>query len=130
MPIVDLSDIPGGERIEADVCIIGSGPAGSTIPRELDGSHLNVVLVENGGRQRQADVDALNEIESIGWARVADQWLVRNRVLGGSSTTWTGRCAPFDEIDYEAREWVPYSGWPLRADELTPFLIRSAPYLG
>jgi choline dehydrogenase-like flavoprotein len=59
-----------------------------------------------------------------------DQWLVRNRMLGGSSNTWTGRCAPFDEIDYEARNWVQYSGWPFTAGELEPFLQRAAPYLG
>ena len=130
MPIVDLRDIPVGENMEADVCIVGSGPAGSTIARELDSKRLRVIVVESGGIERNADVDSLNEIENIGRARVMDQWLVRNRMLGGSSNTWTGRCAPFDEIDYEARNWVPYSGWPFTAGEVEPFLKRAAPYLG
>ena len=51
-------------------------------------------------------------------------------MLGGSSNTWTGRCAPFDCIDYETREWVPYSGWPFKASEMEVFLQRAAPYLG
>jgi choline dehydrogenase-like flavoprotein len=59
-----------------------------------------------------------------------DQWLVRNRMLGGTSNTWAGRCAAFDEIDYEPRDWVPHSGWPFKADELTPYLSRSASRLG
>src|SRR5437773_2846365 len=130
MPIVDLRDIPAGENIEADICIVGSGPAGATIARELDRNRLRVIVVESGGTERDADVDALNEIENVGRARVMDQWLVRNRMLGGSSNTWTGRCAPFDDIDYEARDWVQYSGWPFRADEMEPFLNRAAPYLG
>jgi choline dehydrogenase-like flavoprotein len=100
MPIVDLRDIPVAEKIEADICIVGSGPAGSTIARELDSKRLRIVVVESGGIARNADADSLNEIENIGRARVMDQWLVRNRMLGGSSNTWTGRCAPFDEIDY------------------------------
>jgi choline dehydrogenase-like flavoprotein len=130
MPIVDLRDIPVAEKIEADICIVGSGPAGSTIARELDSKRLRIVVVESGGIARNADVDSLNEIENIGRARVMDQWLVRNRMLGGSSNTWTGRCAPFDEIDYEARNWVQYSGWPFTAGEMEPFLQRAAPYLG
>ncbi len=130
MPIVDLRDIPTGETIEADLCIIGSGPAGSTIARELDSERVRVVVVESGDTERSPEADALNEIESIGRPRVMDQWLVRNRILGGSSHTWTGRCAPFDRIDYEKRDWVPYSGWPITADEMMPFLDRAAPYLG
>jgi choline dehydrogenase-like flavoprotein len=130
MPIIELSEIPIDEKIEADICIVGSGPAGATIARELDSKRLRVIVVESGGTERYAEVDALNEIESVGRARVMDQWLVRNRMLGGSSNTWTGRCAPFDEVDYEARDWVPYSGWPLTADEMEPYLDRAAPYLG
>ena len=47
MPIIDLSDIPSGEKIEADICIVGSGPAGTTIARELDGKRLRVVVERN-----------------------------------------------------------------------------------
>jgi len=130
MPIVDLRDIPAGETIAADLCIIGSGPAGATICRELDSPRLRIVVLESGGLERSADADSLNEIESIGRPRVMDQWLVRNRMLGGSSNTWTGRCAPFDRIDYEARDWVPHSGWPIKAEDLEPYLNRTAPYLG
>jgi choline dehydrogenase-like flavoprotein len=37
---------------------------------------------------------------------------------------------PFDAIDYEARLWVPESGWPVTAEEMRPYLDRAAPYLG
>jgi choline dehydrogenase-like flavoprotein len=130
LPIVDLRSVPETENISVEVCIVGSGPAGATIARELENSGLRVALVESGGLERQAEADDLNKIESIGWPRVADQWLVRNRMLGGSSNTWTGRCAPFDEIDFETRDWVPHSGWPITRNDLIPFLERSAPHLG
>jgi choline dehydrogenase-like flavoprotein len=134
MPILDSSGFAGDDALpdllRCDVCIIGAGPAGITIARELSGTQLRIILLESGGAERQEETDALNEIESVGWPRVMDQWLVRNRIVGGSSSTWTGRCAPFDEIDLQVRDWVPYSGWPLEIDHLTPYLDRSAKYLG
>jgi choline dehydrogenase-like flavoprotein len=130
MPVRDLRAISSDERIEADFCIVGSGPAGATIALELARTRAKVLLVESGGLTRDTGTDALNEIENIGWPRVMDQWLVRNRMLGGTSNTWAGRCAAFDDIDYEPRDWVPHSGWPFKADELTPYLSRSASRLG
>ena len=122
MPILDSSAFAGSSalptRLRCDVCIIGTGPAGITIARELSGTPLRVTILESGGAERQEETDALNEIESVGWPRVMDQWLVRNRIVGGTSSTWDGRCAPFDEIDLQFRDWVPYSGWPFRMDDL------------
>nr|WP_042671067.1 GMC family oxidoreductase [Methylobacterium sp. B34] len=132
MPLFDLfSDPPEcAEHItECDVCIIGSGPAGSTIARELSDTKARIVVLESGGFDRNASVDALNEIENIGRPR-EEQWAVRNRIVGGSSHTWGGRCAPFDEIDFENRTWVPDSGWPISLKELFPYFERSAHYLG
>ena len=134
MPIIDSSAFADSDalpdRIRCDVCIIGTGPAGMTIARELSGTPLRVTLLESGGQERQEEVDALNEIENVGWPRALDQWTVRNRIMGGSSHTWTGRCAPFDEIDFRARDWVPYSGWPFDLADLTTYIDRSAEYLG
>ena len=113
-----------------DVCIIGSGPAGVAVAAELSGNGLRIVLLESGGHVRQDFADALDEVENVGWPRVEDQWLVRNRIVGGTSHTWSGRCVPFDAIDYEARSWVPESGWPVTAEEVRPYLDRAAPYLG
>jgi choline dehydrogenase-like flavoprotein len=134
MPILDSSAFVGSDAIpdalRCDVCIIGTGPAGMTIARELSGTSLRVTLLESGGAERQEEVDTLNEIESVGWPRVMDQWLVRNRVVGGSSNTWTGRCAPFDDIDFQSRDWVPYSGWPFTINDMMPYIDRSSKYLG
>jgi choline dehydrogenase-like flavoprotein len=51
---------------------------------------------------------------------------VRCRVLGGSSHAWTGKSAAFDHVDFAAREWVPYSGWPFGLETLGPYLDRAA----
>jgi choline dehydrogenase-like flavoprotein len=132
--MIDSSAFAGADALpdllRCDICIIGTGPAGATIARELSNTPLRVTVLESGGTERQKEKDALNEIESIGWPREMDQWLVRNRVAGGTSGTWGGRCAPFDEIDLEARDWIPYSGWPFKMDELAPYFDRSANHLG
>lgn len=132
MPIIDLdsdaaSSLP---KLECDICIIGSGPAGSTLARELADTDHRVFLLESGSFLRSPETDQLNEVENIGRPRIADQWSVRNRMIGGSSYTWGGRCASFDDIDFEGRSWVPGSGWPIGVSDLYPYLVRSAPYLG
>jgi choline dehydrogenase-like flavoprotein len=109
---------------------VGSGPAGSTLAQELSNTGIQVTMLESGGRERDADTDTLNDIENVGRARVEDQWAVRNRILGGSSHTWGGRCAGFDDIDFEERSWVSGSGWPIAMEDMEPFLDRSAAHLG
>jgi hypothetical protein len=59
-----------------------------------------------------------------------NQAVLRNRVFGGTSQSWTGRCTPLDDIDFKVRPWVPHSGWPLARSELAPYFDRTAPYLG
>ncbi|WP_375401449.1 FAD-dependent oxidoreductase [uncultured Amnibacterium sp.] len=112
------------------MCIVGTGPAGATLAAELSGSGLRVTLLESGDVDRRHENDGLNEVENVGRPRQPDQWEVRNRILGGSSHTWGGRCAPFDDIDFDRRPWVPLSGWPVGPDDLAPYLDRAAPHLG
>lgn len=130
MPKADLHELSPDAELACDICIIGSGPAGATIARELAQSSAQVILLESGGDQRQPLVDELAEIENIGWPRELDQWLLRNRIVGGSSHTWAGRCAPFDDIDFAKRDWVPHSGWPFGLDEMRPYLLRTPGYVG
>lgn len=131
MPMLDLrkgdaASVPS----ECDICLVGSGPAGSVLARELSGTDLRVVLLESGTTARCATADDLNAVENVGYPRTLDQWAVRNRILGGSSHTWGGRCAPFDAEDLEARSWLPGSGWPMALADLDAYLDRSAAPLG
>lgn len=130
MNVRSLGSIPVDEVLDCDVCIVGSGPAGGTLVRELANSGLRVILVESGDVDAQPGPGELNEIENIGAARALDQSVVRNRIVGGTSHAWTGRCVGLDEIDYQQRPWVPHSGWPFGPAEMTPYLDRSAPHLG
>lgn len=130
LDVRSLPDCIDEGPIRCDVCIVGSGPAGATLALELAHTSLDVVLAESGHGGRDPGIDALSEIDNVGWPRTLDQSLTRSRMLGGTSGLWTGRCANFDGIDYQRRAWVPHSGWPFPAGIMTPYLDRSAPHLG
>ncbi len=131
MRIDDLRHIPTGGMLSSDICIVGSGPAALTIATEFAGTSHEVLVIESGSRDREdAFAIAQNRIESVGEPRVLEQQKVRNRILGGASHTWSGRCTTLDSIDYEPRDWVPFSGWPLDSEDMVPFVHRAAQYLG
>jgi choline dehydrogenase-like flavoprotein len=51
--------------------------------------------------------------------------LATSRQIGGASNLWGGRCVPFDPIDFEARELVGESTWPVSYQELAPYFQRA-----
>lgn len=118
--ICDAHEVPEDARIDADVAIVGAGPAGITLALELAGSGLAVVLVEGGGPAERfhGEVAAPDRHPPL--------TLYRGRGLGGTSALWGGRCVPFDPVDFEARPHVPWSGWPFGAGELAPWYERAA----
>lgn len=130
MKIVDLNDTASIADIYTDLCIVGSGPAGVTLAKEMLNTGINICLVESGGLKSESDTQALYNTENIGAVRKEPQELVRQRVIGGSSTTWSGRCASFSPIDFKQRSWISNSGWPFGEETISPFLERASNYLG
>src|SRR4051794_13187255 len=45
MDCVDVRNLPVAPEIDADICIIGSGPAGLTLARELSDIGLKILVV-------------------------------------------------------------------------------------
>ncbi len=129
MTVDDLSAIPDRTRLEADICIVGSGPAGISIALQFLRTDISVVIVESGGTEPDFETDDLSEIESTGLAR-APQDVTRARVVGGTSSLWTGRCGVVDEMDLARRPWVPDSGWPIGYGDLQPYTARASTLLG
>ena len=120
---VDARTLSDGEAIEADICIIGAGAAGITLARELSGSPLRVCLLESGGFKPDSRTQALYRAESEGLQ--IDPEESRLRMFGGSTNHWTGWCRPLEPIDFEKRDWLPYSGWPFDKSHLDPFYERA-----
>lgn len=125
MPIHDFRQMGPGPELHADVCIVGSGPAGLTVAAEFLGSSLRICVVESGGKVIDRALDDLDAIESVGLRR-APQHLVRSRLLGGTSHLWSGRCGLLDAIDYMERPWLPLSGWPLDHETIAVYVDRAS----
>ncbi len=130
MSIHDAATVPPGTELKADVCIIGSGAAGIALAQQLNGTNLDVIVAEAGAFER----DVAAERETFAVDHIGIPWRNpipdRGRWFGGSTNLWYGRIALPDPIDFERRPWVPFSGWPLTYDQLTPWLQVAAGILG
>jgi len=124
MSLVDGRSLPQGEELEADLCIIGGGPAGLSLAYALAGQGLSVTLVETGGIEEESGSSALNG-GGTSSSKYAPLTMYRRRMLGGASAIWGGRCVPFDPIDFEARDYAPHSGWPIGYDDLKDYYARA-----
>ena len=119
--ILDANDLAPGASLDAELCIIGAGAAGIATALQFVDAGYPVLVLESGG------LKADKPTQDLYAGTVADERLhsppdrYRQRRFGGSTTIWGGRCMPFDPIDFEARDYVPHSGWPIGPDALAPF---------
>lgn len=126
-----------GLTLEAEVCIVGAGPAGITLAHALQARGIQCALIESGGYPREAESQGLNVAEASGDLH-QDLRLARARGAGGTAALWNTmfRGAPFakylplDPIDFEAREWIPWSGWPFGRSALESCYRRAQAVCG
>ncbi len=121
--IVDLASGAALPETVFDVCVIGTGPAGTTVARELAGSGLSVCVLESGRLKTTRHADALRRTVSSG---ITIKEYSRERVLGGASTTWAGLSSPLDDVDLAPRACLEGDGWPFGRDVLDPFYRAAA----
>lgn len=118
------------KTIHTDICIVGAGGAGIALATEFANTRTNVILVESGGFS--VDNKAQNELfdgfvtKGSGHSQTT---LSRRRIIGGTTSVWGGRCIPYDNIDFECRDYMPYSGWPISLSDLLPYYKRATPYV-
>lgn len=117
------------DLLEADICVVGTGAAGIPLALELAESNRQVLLIESGGFKESKEVQALYQGGVIDEALHSPSDKYRQRRFGGSTTIWGGRCMPFDPIDFERRDYIPDSGWPIGYDDLAPFYSKAHEYL-
>jgi choline dehydrogenase-like flavoprotein len=119
------SSVETGATLKFDICIVGGGAAGITLALELEASGRRVCLLEAGGFDPPAlDSDHPYVGESVG--RPYDLLMTRLRFFGGTTDHWGGWCRPFDDVDFQARSYVPLRGWPISQAELDPYYRRAA----
>jgi choline dehydrogenase-like flavoprotein len=125
---------PDGEDVRTDVCIVGAGPAGITLARELGARGVHVCVLESGGLDVETDVQAQSRGESDGYPI---HRLDHSRVRGFGGTLlhprvtaegWAAR--PLDPIDFEVREGLRDVGWPFTREHLDSYYTRAAEACG
>ena len=102
----------------------GRGIVGDQSDCALAHAPIKLLILESGAENFEAATQALYAGAETGvpYLRLDAS---RLRCLGGSSGHWGGWCRPLDAIDFEARDWLPYSGWPFGRKTLEPYFARA-----
>jgi choline dehydrogenase-like flavoprotein len=119
----------GPAELAGDVCVVGAGAAGITVARRLLAGGKSVVILESGGLDYEPAIVSLNDGDSIG-EDYYELEHARLRMFGGTTAIWGGRCSALSPIDFERRDWVPGSGWPLSAADLEPYYREARTIFG
>ena len=127
--LCDMNKNQVADEVRADVCIIGAGVAGQTLAMRLTELGHKTVLIESGGLEYKSEPQALSDGDVSG-EPYYDLITSRLRLFGGTAAIWGGRCAELDEIDFEKRDFVPHSGWPIDKAALKPYYQRAYDILG
>ena len=124
MSIIDARGLAAGTELDCDVCVVGAGAAGLTVAAELLTAGREVCVIESGGFEPEAAIQALYDLHSTGYAPRAN-FMSRARQFGGSCNLWAGRSMLLQPADLEPRDWVPHSGWPIAHAELAADYARA-----
>jgi len=138
-----------GETV--DFAVVGSGPSGAVIARELSQAGFTVLVLEQGPRLSPSDFEhddlkytVLSGItNSPGQSpqtfrrdaastavRMASNPLVYARIVGGSSNHFTANYWRFHDIDFHERSVLGaisgtgFADWPIRYAELEPYYTK------
>ena len=118
--LIDLEAATDDTLLDIEVCIVGAGAAGVALARDLMKAGREVCLLEAGGMDYDEQTQSLTKGNITGM-EYYELDHSRLRFFGGTTNIWGGRSIPLDRIDFEKRDWVPHSGWPITLDDLQPF---------
>ena len=122
--VLSASAIP--QSLRANICIVGGGAAGITLACELAKTSLAVLVLEAGGFSRNASL--VTDFSGDSERPHPEPSLFREFAFGGTTRLWGGRCVPFDPIDFEQREHVPNSGWPINYEDVALYYPQALAY--
>jgi len=130
----------GAELRMFDVCVVGSGPAGGILAKELAESGAKVALLEAGRLTTPEEFNyhawpyefpkrifptpgyPSEMTESIRYDNCDDVQVDRIRVVGGRSIHWNAVCLRFAERDFRERSMQGIEeDWPLSYQDLAPY---------
>ena len=118
MPFIDLNTQNSIDQYaNTDFIIIGAGAAGILLAVKLTEKGKKVVVIESGHFNVDDEKQKLNEVISL--TKVLNTAVYgRFRAIGGTTVRWGGGSSSFSKIDFQQREWVSNSGWPISYEEV------------
>lgn len=124
--MLDANDLPDGQLLTAQVCIVGAGAAGIALALEFIGTNIQVLVLEAGGFDPAAGADAAVEPQSAAGmlrrARRPDGATSAARATGSRRGV---RCRRLTASELAPREHIPESGWPITAEALDDAYARA-----
>jgi choline dehydrogenase-like flavoprotein len=112
---------PGG----FDVCIVGSGPAGTLLGTTLASRGVRTLILESGtGLASWLTNQRLKSLAEYEYTGDTHYPLNRttSRILGGNSNFWTGRCERLHPSDFQPHPYTPSDNpWPIDYAALDPY---------
>jgi choline dehydrogenase-like flavoprotein len=108
-----------------DVCVIGSGPAGTTIATTLAQRGVRTLLLESGRGLSSWLTDArLKQLAKYEYTGDTNYPLTQtaSSLFGGNSNFWTGRCERLHPSDFEPHPYTPADNpWPIGYTDLDSY---------
>jgi hypothetical protein len=121
-------DIPIPKQ-EFDYTIIGAGAAGINLALSLSKKGAKVMLIESGLFDLNERHQQLNNVILTG-KNMNGITSGRKRAVGGTTLAWGGQSLPFSELDFEERNWVNNSGWPLKYKDIGRYYAEANKFMG
>ncbi len=117
------------EEIVSDVVIVGAGPSGITMADEWRQYGYRVNVLESGSDQPSQAVQQLSSgalsghlyepMESTHIRQVGGT--ANHLILKLTDKQYGYRYTPMEAIDFEERDYIPHSGWPITKSDLDPY---------
>jgi choline dehydrogenase-like flavoprotein len=114
-----------GSQLTCDLCIIGAGAAGIALAREYMDGGAKVLLLESGGLDLDGETQGLYDGPQDGVPYPSTLDSSRLRYFGGTTNHWSAFCAPWKASDFEKRDWMENSGWPISLSDISPYYKRA-----
>ena len=121
--IAELAPGKEGDR----VLIVGGGTVGIYLAVELAKRGRDVLMVEAGNEQ--LDNFSEDTFGSVGRPHATIK-IGRSRSLGGTSNLWGGQLVEYHPTDFEGRDWLPDSRWPIRYGDVARYHRETYENLG
>lgn len=125
---VDSETLENGHDFISDIAVVGAGPAGIVLALELAKSGYKVALIESGGLHFSVAIQNLGEANYLDPQFHASMSECTRRQVGGASIIWGGRCLPYDPVDFDRREHIGNSDWPMLYEEIENYFQRACDY--